>query len=193
MSHRPAGSRRSWSTRSVRCRGARFAASAAATTATALLVTVALVGCGTGDDKSATTTTSPPVEIAEDAACTLVTKADAEAIFGTEAVPTAESQPDGVVSQCIYESAAPGEGQLLQFRIFEGTRQYAEAAADDGSPLEDLGDRAYLNAEGPSGIVDLQYTDDSHLYTFAYSNSSGDAAAKAPSVETFARSVHNQE
>jgi len=159
------------------------------------LAVLALFGaaCDGGDTTSASTTTSrPPLEISEDAACTLVTTADAEAVFGDAATPSAAEQPEGVVSQCIYESAVPGGGQFLQFRIFDGVGYYSEKVVEGATPLEDLGDRAYVDAQGPEGIVDLQFTDDGSVYALAYSNSSGDAAAKAPLVETLARELASE-
>ena len=134
----------------------------------------------------------PAISISEDAACILVTTADAAALFGAEAIPTAADQPEGVVSQCIYESATPGDGQLLQFRIFDGRSYYSRELAEGAVSIDGLGDEAYVDAEGPAGIVDLQFVADSYTYTFAYSNSSGDAADKAPAVEALARDVSSE-
>ena len=96
-----------------------------------------------------------------------------------------------MASQCIYESAAL-DGQLLQFRIFDNDRYYSKDLVADGKPIKKLGSKAYVDANGPGGIVDLQFVRDGKVYALAYSNSAGDAATRAPQVEALARTINGR-
>ena len=80
-----------------------------------------------------------------------------------------------MASQCIYESAGL-DGQLVQFRIFADDRYYSKDLVEDGEAITGLGSKAYIDTQGPDGIVDLQFVNDGKVYALAYSNSAGDAA-----------------
>jgi hypothetical protein len=149
-----------------------------------------LVACG-GDDDDATGAPPPDTsaEVAEATACSLVDAGAAQTVFGIPAQPQVQDQPDGVISQCIWEATDRANGQLLQFRIFDDERKYSEDLAEGAQPLEDLGELAYLDTEGPAATVDLQFVRDGYVFAFAYSHPSGDPATNAPQLETLARAV----
>ena len=162
---------------------------------TRLVIVLALalgtVSCG-GDDS---TVSSPPPatdsETASQAACSLLKPADATTLFGVAAQPRIDDQPKSVASQCIYESAGL-DGQLVQFRIFADERYYSKSLVEDGRAITGLGTKAYLDTQGPDGIVDLQFVNDGKVYALAYSNSSGDAATRAPKLELLARTIDDR-
>ncbi len=124
-------------------------------------------------------------------ACSLLTAADATTLFGVPAQPRVEGRPKSVASQCIYQSPAL-DGQLVQFRIFDNERYYSEDLVDDGTPVTGLGRKAYIDTEGPDGIVDLQFVNDGKVYALAYSNVAGDAAARATNLELLARTIDDR-
>jgi hypothetical protein len=148
------------------------------------------VGLGAASCASGSKASSPPpatdVETASQAACSLFTAADATALFRVPAQPKAEDQPKSVASQCIYESTGL-DGQLVQFRIFDNDRYYSKNLVADGKAIHGLGTKAYIDAKGPGGIVDVQFVRDGKVYALAYSNSTGDAAKRADEVEAVAR------
>lgn len=154
------------------------------------MLALALVGCS--DDS---TSSSPPPETEAltqlDDACSLFTAADAATLFGVAAQPRVEGRPKSVASQCIYESPAL-DGQLVQFRIFDDDRYYSEDLVNDGTPVTGLGRKAYIDTEGPDGIVDLQFVRDGKVYALAYSNIAGDAAARASNLELLARTIDDR-
>jgi hypothetical protein len=162
-----------------------------------LLASVAAVGlaftvasCGS-DDATSSSTTSTTGPTAVDDACTILTTAQATTFFGVPARPRVEGRPKSVASQCIYES--PGlDGQLLQFRIFDDPSYYSKALVADGEPVTGLGTKAYLDAEGPDGIVDLQFVNGDKVYALAYSNAAGDAATRAAKLELLARAIDDR-
>jgi len=156
----------------------------------AVTLAVGVGACGS-DDTKATPPPATDVETASQAACSLFTAADATALFGKPAQPKADDQPKSVASQCIYESAAL-DGQLLQFRIFDNDRYYSKDLVADGKPIKHLASKAYIDANGPGGIVDLQFVRDGKVYALAYSNSSGDAATRAAKVEALARTINGR-
>ncbi len=152
---------------------------------------VGLVACG-GDDSAV----KPPppatdVETASQAACSLMTPADATTLFGVPAQPKVDDQPASVASQCIYASAGL-DGQLVQFRIFDNERYYSKALVADGKPVTGLGRKAYIDTQGPGGIVDLQWVNDGHVYALAYSIVGGDAATRASELELLARTIDDR-
>ncbi|MGZ8734542.1 MAG: hypothetical protein ACXW1M_05100 [Acidimicrobiia bacterium] len=153
---------------------------------------LAVAACGGDDD---TTASSPPpatdVETASQAACTLLTPADATTLFGVPAQPKADDQPKSVASQCIYESAGL-DGQLVQFRIFDNERYYSKNLVEDGKAITGLGTKAYIDTQGPDGIVDLQFVHDGKVYALAYSNTTGDAATRASNLELLARAIDDR-
>jgi hypothetical protein len=158
----------------------------------ALVLTLGVASCGGDDD---TDVSSPPpatdVETASQAACSLLSPADATTLFGVPAQPRIDDQPNSVASQCIYES--PGlDGQLLQFRIFPDERYYSKALVEDGTRVTGLGKKAYIDTQGPDGIVDLQFVNDGKVYALAYSNAAGDAAARASHLELLARAIDDR-
>jgi hypothetical protein len=158
----------------------------------ALVFTLGAASCGGGDDTSATP--PPPatdVDTASQAACSLLTPADATTLFGVPAQPRIDDQPKGVASQCLYES--PGlDGQLVQFRIFANERYYSKNLVEDGKPITGLGTKAYIDTQGPDGIVDLQFVNDGKVYALAYSNTSGDASTRASNLELLARTIDDR-
>ena len=156
-----------------------------------LALALGVAACGGDDD----TSSSPPAPTSEktpvDAACSLLTAADATTLFGVPAQPRVEGRPKSVASQCIYQSPAL-DGQLAQFRIFDNERYYSEDLVADGTPVTGLGRKAYIDAEGPDGIVDLQFVNDGKVYALAYSNIAGDAAARASNLELLARTIDDR-
>jgi hypothetical protein len=156
----------------------------------ALVLVVALAACGSDDDSSSNPT-NPTPKTAVDAACKLLTAADATTLFGLPAEVRVEGRPKSVASQCIYQSPVI-DGQLLQFRIFDDPTYYSKALVDDGEVVTGLGRKAYIDAQGPDGIVDLQFVNDGRVYALAYSNASGDAATRATKLELLARAIDDR-
>jgi hypothetical protein len=156
-----------------------------------LLAPTLLLGCG--DDEETREAAPPPpdttVEVSEATACTLVDAGAAQTVLGVPARPKVEDQPDGVVSQCIWEATDPTSGRLLQVRVFGDERTFSGDVAEGARRLRGLGERAYLDPAGPAGIVDLQFVRDGYVFAFAYSNPTGDPTASAPQVEALARKV----
>lgn len=151
---------------------------------TAGIVLVA-AACG-GNDKASPPPRAVDAKVASRTACSLLTAADATALFLVPAQPKADEQPKSVASQCIYESVGL-DGQLVQFRIFDNDRYYSKNLVAGGRAIRGLGTKAYVDANGPGGIVDLQFVRGGKVYALAYSNSSGDAAKRVPNVEAVAR------
>lgn len=155
----------------------------------ALILTVGLAACsGDGDDEAATTTSTSRVETPAEKACSLLTVADATALFGRPAQPRTDDRPPSVASQCIYEATGLN-GQLVQFRIFDDASYYSEKLVANATAIKGLGTKAYVNPNGPGGIVDVQFVRDGRVYALAYSNALSDAATKATQVEALARTV----
>lgn len=151
-----------------------------------------VASCGS-DDGSSSSGPSPATdaETATQAACSLLTAADATTLFGVAAQPKADDQPKSVASQCIYESGGL-DGQLVQFRIFDNERYYSRSITDHGQAIKGLAQKAYIDAQGPGGIVDLQFVRDGKVYALAYSNATGDAATHAAAVEALARTINDR-
>lgn len=152
--------------------------------------------CGDdGDSASPTTTTSPAGPKGADAACELFRASDAATLFGSPARQRADTsattQPEGVVSACVYETTN-FDGQLVQFRVFDSPSYYSKSLVADGTALDGLGTRAYVNPNGPGDIVDLQFVSGDRVFTLAYSNSAGDAAARAATLEQVARAIDDR-
>jgi hypothetical protein len=158
----------------------------------ALVVTLGAASCGGDDDAEVS---SPPpatdLERASQAACSLLRPGDATTLFGLPAQPRIDDQPKSVASQCIYESAGL-DGQLVQFRIFADDGYYSQDLVEDGTAISGLGTKAYIDTQGPDGIVDLQFVDDGKVYALAYSNSGGDAATRASNLELLARAIDDR-
>ena len=154
---------------------------------------VALAACG-GDDSHGAVKPPPPatdVETASQAACSLMTPADATTLFGVPAQPKVDDQPASVASQCLYASTGL-DGQLVQFRIFDNERYYSKALVADGKRVTGLGRKAYIDTQGPDGIVDLQWVNDGHVYALAYSIAGGDATTRASELELLARTIDDR-
>jgi hypothetical protein len=117
-----------------------------------------------------------------------MTPVDVTALFGEAGDPEVADRPASVASQCIY-GASSLSGQLLQFRIFDSGSYFSKHRARGSKALRKLGSAAYVDPKGPSGIVDLQFVRDGHVYALAYSTSSGDAAARVPLVVALARRI----
>ena len=157
-----------------------------------LALTLGAASCG-GDDDTKVSSPPPATDAgsASQAACSLLRPADATTLFGVPAQPGIGDQPKSVASQCIYESAGL-DGQLVQFRIFADERYYSKSLVEDGRAITGLGTKAYLDTQGPDGIVDLQFVNDGKVYALAYSNSSGDAATRASKLELLARTIDDR-
>lgn len=153
--------------------------------ATALVVATGCSGGG-GHRASTTTTTGLPA----DTACKLVPAADATRLFGGEAAVVSPdvSRAGGAASVCVYDVAGTS-GQLLQVRVYTNDQYYARAEHADAVDVTGLGDRAFVSKTGPSGLVDCQFVKSNRVYSFAYSNLTGDAPTKADALVALARQV----
>jgi hypothetical protein len=106
-------------------------------------------------------------------ACALVTQADAEGLFGVEAVETEDDAAVDLGTSCIWENADKAEmgavGHLLQVRVFDGEQFYGAEAYPDETELSDLGDRAFVRSGGGAlGGVAVQFVQDGRTVTLDY-------------------------
>jgi hypothetical protein len=153
----------------------------------AFAIVALAAGCGGGKGKAATTTTT--TDLPSDAACKLVSTADASKLFAEPALVSPDApRSGGAASVCIYNVAGTS-GQLLQVRIYQNDQYYARAEHPDAVDVTGLGERAFVSKSGPSGLVDTQFVQNGTVYSLAYSNLTGNAPTKADALVDLARQV----
>jgi hypothetical protein len=84
--------------------------------------------------------------------CALVTRADAEKLFRTDATQQPDDSPVHLGKSCSWES--PSEtgqvGHLLQVHVYNGTEFYGKSQFDTVEPVPGLGDDAFVNTGSSS-------------------------------------------
>ncbi len=126
--------------------------------------------------------------VARDAACGSLSVADATALFGEPAVSVDVRTPALAAASCFYGTNG-ASGQLLQFRIYASESYYSRAQHADAQDVSGIGDQAFVSRAGPSGLVDCQFVKQGRVYSLAYSNTTGNAPAKADALVTLARTL----
>jgi hypothetical protein len=106
-------------------------------------------------------------------ACALVTRVDAEELFGSEARQAEDAAPVELGSACIWENVGGDElgvvGHLLQVRAYEGEQFYGEDVYDDARPLDGIGDRAFVSSGRGLAGVEIQFLEGETVVQLSYS------------------------
>lgn len=130
--------------------------------------------------------------------CALVTKDDAEALFGGPAI---QSEDDVGVIQlaltgCIWEwNGDDGLSfQLLQLQVYDGPQFYGEEIYPDVEPL-DVGDRGFISIDPQLDTVTVQFVSGGTTVAIDLSGfgaQSPDVATMADEMRALARTVHER-
>jgi len=149
--------------------------------------------------------TEPPVtEAPGDAAataidgCDLVTKAEAEALFGGPAV---QSEDDVglipvAITNCIWEWDGDDglSFQLLMVQVAKGPQFYGEEIYPEAEPL-DLGDRGFISIEPLFNAVTVQFISGGNTIIIdlsAFGAQSPDVTTMGDEMRALARTVHDR-
>ncbi|WP_147275151.1 hypothetical protein [Thioalbus denitrificans] len=152
---------------------------------------LALAGCVDDSDsgKGATAGSAPDrIDL-----CTIVTQADASALFGNPARPQAGTPvlDQNMLGECLWTWDSGSSNQLLQARVWSGARYY-RAPADARS----LGfvDRGFIQVH-PLGGVDVEWVQTGRTVSLSYSSVGPDvpgAANRTEAVEALARKLKDR-
>ena len=137
-------------------------------TAAASLLLCVLAACGGGNTPQANASAADAA--ASTNQCTLLTEADASALFGEPA--TAEPTDDLIgnqVSKCVWHWTNPdstvSEQKGLQLTVWNGAQYYNPP--DDAEPLQ-IGDRGYIQAHGQFKSVHIAWVQNGRTYSLVY-------------------------
>lgn len=123
-------------------------------------------------------------------ACSIVTQADASALFGQPAEKDASGSPNvpGMAGECLWSwSDASANSHLLQFRVWNGEAYYSPGA--NAEPFA-IGDKGAVSTD-PTWGVDVTWLKGDTVGTLAYSTVGNvpDATTKVEAVKTLALSA----
>jgi len=150
----------------------------------AALACGALLACG-GDDGGAGSNGGGAGSNGSAAldACSVVTQADATALFGQPAVRQPQSVPivdPGLLGECVWTWDTEMSSQLLQFYVW-GSPEY-HSTAPDGAQTLPIGEQGYLTVAESVGI-DAEWIQDDHTIVLSYFKIGPEAPELATQVE----------
>jgi len=137
----------------------------------ALVAVLVLASCGgRGEEQAAAPSAGAGAPAAAPEACSVVTQADATALFGQPASPETGMSSPSMFGQCLWTWDTDTSNQLLQFHIWDKLGYDPPA---DSEPL-DLGDGGYVRAHPVAG-VDIGWIQGDRLITLSFSTIGPDA------------------